>query len=54
MNMAVWIFAIAGPALIAIAALRWARRGQADPRCRAWLIVGGIFTSVALWIGMSR
>ena len=44
------IFAVLGPAFLLLGALRWASAGRAGSQARTWLLVGAIFSAVALWL----
>lgn len=48
-DAAVWVFLGVGPILLAVASMRSLRAGRVHPRDRAWLIVGAVFSAVALW-----
>jgi hypothetical protein len=44
------IFAVLGPCFLLLGAWRWLAAGRVVPQARAWLIVGAIFSAVALWL----
>lgn len=44
------LFALLGPAFLALGAWRCARAGRLVPQARAWLIIGAVFSAVALWL----
>lgn len=44
------IFAVLGPAFLLLGAWRWASTGQVGPQARTWLLIGAIFSAVALWL----
>ena len=44
------IFAVLGPAFLLLGAWRWVGAGRPGPQARTWLLVGAIFSAVALWL----
>jgi len=44
------IFAVLGPAFLLLGAWRWVGTGQGGPQARTWLLIGAIFSAVALWL----
>jgi hypothetical protein len=46
------IFAILGPLFLLLALTRTVQARKLVPQARAWLIVGTIFSLVALWLNL--
>ena len=44
------IFAVLGPAFLLLGAWRWVGTGQVGPEARTWLLIGAIFSAIALWL----
>lgn len=44
------IFAILGPLFLLLALVRIAQARQLVPQAKTWLIVGSVFSLVALWL----
>jgi hypothetical protein len=44
------IFAVLGPAFLLLGVWRWVGTGQVGPQARTWLLIGAIFSAVALWL----
>ena len=44
------IFAVLGPVFLVLGALSCLHAGRIRPQARAWLIVGAIFSAVAVWL----
>ena len=49
-----WSFLVLGPALIATGAIRWAAARRLVPQARTYLLLGAIFTAVAMWLWWMR
>ena len=48
------IFAILGPLFLLLGAWRCIRAGSLVPQGRTWLIIGVIFSAVAVWLWCSQ
>lgn len=48
------IFAILGPLFLLLGAWRCIRAGSCVPQGRTWLIIGVIFSAVAVWLWWSQ
>jgi len=44
------IFAVLGPLFLLLAGWRCWRAGGLVPQAKTWLIIGGIFSAVAVWL----
>lgn len=44
------VFALLGPALLVLGALRWWRAGEFMVQGRIWMVVGAIFSAMAAWL----
>jgi hypothetical protein len=44
------IFAVLGPLFLLLGAVRCAFAGGLVPQGKTWLLIGGIFSAVALWL----
>jgi len=44
------IFAVLGPLFLLLASWRYLSAGGLVPQAKAWLIIGIIFSAVALWL----
>ena len=44
------IFAVLGPAFLLLGAWRWVSARRVGPQARTWLLIGAIFSAVALWL----
>jgi hypothetical protein len=44
------IFAVLGPLFLLLGAVRCALAGRLAPQGKTWLLIGGIFSGVALWL----
>jgi hypothetical protein len=44
------IFAVLGPLFLLLGAVRCALAGGLVPQGKTWLLIGGIFSAVALWL----
>jgi len=44
------LFSVLGPALLALGALRALHAGILAPQARTWLLLGAIFSAIALWL----
>ena len=49
-----WIFAWLGPLFLLAGAWRCIRAGSSLPQGRAWLLIGAIFSGVALYLWWSQ
>lgn len=47
---AVHVFAVLGPLFLALAAWRFATSGTLGPQARTWLLIGTVFSAVAVWL----
>jgi hypothetical protein len=50
MTGAQWIFGVLGPLFLVLAAWRWNQTGRLGPQAKTWLIIGMIFSAVAVWL----
>jgi len=44
------LFALLGPAFLLLGARRWGGTARARIQARTWLLLGGIFSLVAVWL----
>ncbi len=44
------LFALLGPALLLLGAWHWGGTARARIQARTWLLLGGIFSLVAVWL----
>ena len=44
------LFAVLGPLLLALGVLRGLQGGGITPQARTWLLLGAVFSAVALWL----
>jgi uncharacterized membrane protein HdeD (DUF308 family) len=44
------IFAVLGPLFVVLGVFRCAIAGALEPQGKTWLLIGGIFSAVALWL----
>jgi hypothetical protein len=44
------LFALLGPACLLLGALRWWSEGHARSQARTWLLLGAMFSLVAVWL----
>jgi len=48
------VFAVAGTVFLALAVVRLVRERRLVPAVRVWLLTGGIFALVAVWLSLNR
>ena len=44
------IFAVLGPIFLLLGAARFVRAGSLVPQAKTWLLIGIIFSAVAMWL----
>lgn len=44
------VFAVLGPGFLILAGWRFVRAGALVPQARTWLIIGVLFSAVAVWL----
>lgn len=47
---AAWTLSVLGPIFLALGGWRAVRHGPAHPQARSWLILGALFSAVAVWL----
>ena len=48
-----WIFSVLGPLFLLLGAWRCVRAGALVSQGRTWLIIGAIFSAVAVWLAFA-